>query len=119
MASFEIEGKLHKKSDTQKVSETFRKRELVIEVDDGKYPQFVPFELLQDRCSVLDPFNEGDLVKVSFNLRGREWNNRYFCSLNAWRIEKVSGSDTQAEKPKEVTKVETDDGKDSESDLPF
>lgn len=86
--ALEVEGVLHKKFDTESKTDTFQAREFVIKTD-GTYPQFVKFQLVQDRCSAIDPYNEGDNIKVSFDLRGREWNGKYFTNLNAWRIEKV------------------------------
>ncbi len=88
--SFEVEGKLHKKFDTENKTDTFQAREFVIEVADGNYPQFVKFQLVQDRCALVDSFQEGEQIKVHFDLRGREWNGKYFTNLNAWRIEKIS-----------------------------
>ena len=83
--SFEIEGKLHKKFDTENKTDTFQTREFVIETE-GTYPQFVKFQLTQDRCGIVENFNESDKVKVYFDLRGREWNEKYFTNLNAWKI---------------------------------
>ena len=85
--SFEIEGKLHKIFDTESKTETFQAREFVI-VTDGVYPQYVKFQLTQDRCSIIDAYSEEEKVKVFFDLRGREWNGKYFTNLNAWKIEK-------------------------------
>ena len=88
--SFEVEGKLHKKFETQSKTETFQAREFVIEINSGNYPQFIKFQLTQDRCAIIDNFNEGEQIKVHFDLRGREWNDKYFTNLNAWRVEKMS-----------------------------
>ncbi|MCB0570226.1 MAG: DUF3127 domain-containing protein [Phaeodactylibacter sp.] len=88
--SFEVEGKLIKKYDTENKTGTFQAREFVIEVMSGNYPQFVKFQLVQDRCSLLDPFEEGEPIKVHFDLRGREWQGKYFTNLNAWRLEKAN-----------------------------
>lgn len=88
--SFEVEGKLHKKFETEAKTSTFQAREFVIEVADGNYPQMVKFQLVQDRCGLIDDYNEGDQIKVHFDLRGREWNDKYFTNLNAWRIEAAS-----------------------------
>ncbi len=85
--SFEVEGRLHKKFDTENKTDTFQAREFVIEIDGGGYPQFIKFQLVQDRCSLLDAYEEGQIIKVHFDLRGREWNEKYFTNLNAWRIE--------------------------------
>jgi hypothetical protein len=60
----------------------------------------VSFQVTQDKCSMLDSFNEGDEIKVQFNLRGREWNGpqgiKFFNTLEAWRIEKVAAGSSNA-----------------------
>jgi hypothetical protein len=90
--SFEIEGKLHKKFDTEQKTQTFQAREFVIETVDGNYTQYVKFQLTQDRCQLIDQYQEGDNIKVHFDLRGREWQGKYFTNLNAWRLEHGGGA---------------------------
>ncbi len=92
--SFEITGKLYKKFATESKSEKFQTREFVIEVADGNYPQLVKFQLVQDRCQILDNYNEGEEIKVHFDLRGREWQGKFFTTLNSWRIEHSTGETT-------------------------
>lgn len=83
--SFEIEGLLHKKFETESKSATFQAREFVIQTD-GQYPQYVKFQLTQDKCALIDAYNEGSKIKVNFDLRGREWNEKFFTNLNAWKV---------------------------------
>jgi hypothetical protein len=95
--AMEATGKLRVIFDTKRVSERFTKREFVLELADGKYPQTVLFQLTGDRCANLDSFQIGDEVRLEFNLRGREWKNpqgevKYFNSLDVWRIEAARGS---------------------------
>jgi hypothetical protein len=83
--------------DTKQVSDKFRKREFVIEIPDGKYPQSVLFQLTGDRCSALDEFSIGDEVAVEWNLRGRKWTSnsgedKYFVSCDAWKITRVGAA---------------------------
>ncbi len=90
--AMEATGKLHAIFDTKQVSERFTKREFVLELVDGKYPQTVMFQLTGDRCGQLDGFSVGDEVRLEFNLRGREWRSpqgevKYFNSLDVWRIQ--------------------------------
>jgi len=93
--SYELTAKLFKKFDTIQRTDTFSAREFVMETD-GQYPQYVKFQLVQDRCAALDPYSEGQQIKVFFDLRGREWNDpksgetKYFTNLNAWKIESVA-----------------------------
>lgn len=90
--SFEITGKLYRKFATESKSERFQTREFVLETMDGSYAQMVKFQLVQDRCPLLDAFNEGEELKISFDLRGREWQGKFFTTLNAWRIERAAGA---------------------------
>ncbi len=89
--AFEVEGKLHRIFPTEQKSASFTAREFVLEVPDGNYPQLIKFQAVQDRCGVLDNFKEGDMVKVAFDLRGREWNGKYLTNLNAWKVDRASG----------------------------
>jgi hypothetical protein len=95
----EVVGTLKAKFDTQKVSDRFQKREFVLTTEASTpYPQHVSFQVTQDKCNILDQFGDGEEIKVQFNLRGREWNGpqgiKYFNTLEAWRIEKVSGGNS-------------------------
>ncbi len=83
-------GKLHKKFDTESKSSSFQAREFVVETNDSNYTQYIKFQLTQDRCSIIDPIKEGEQLKVYFDLRGREWNEKYFTNLNAWKVEAQS-----------------------------
>ncbi len=96
--SFEIKGKLVKKYEIESKTATFQTREFVIEINSGNYPEFVKFQLTQDRCSLIDAYKEGDTIKVSFDLRGREWQGKYFTNLNAWRVQ-ADDSETPKQQP--------------------
>jgi single-strand DNA-binding protein len=109
MSSFEITGRLIKKYDIESKSASFQTREFVIEIQDGQYPDYVKFQLTQDRCKIIDPYQEGDQIKVSFNLRGRQWQDKYFTNLNAWRVESADGT-TAAPGPKQTTTKSPDSG---------
>ena len=76
----------------QSVTSAFQKRELVVTTDE-QYPQHILIEFTQDKCDLLDKYKIGKEVKVSINIRGREWTNpqgetKYFNSIQGWRIEK-------------------------------
>ncbi|MCZ2100268.1 MAG: DUF3127 domain-containing protein [Chitinophagales bacterium] len=87
--SFEVQGLLHKIFDTESKTETFQTREFVIRTED-QYPQFVKFQLVQDKCGVIDGFNADEKIKVFFDLRGREWQDKYFTNLQAWKVERLA-----------------------------
>ncbi|AIZ64085.1 hypothetical protein PK28_10950 [Hymenobacter sp. DG25B] len=93
--AYDATGRLHEIFDEQQVSEKFRKREFVLEVIDGQYPEHIKFQLVQDKTALIDQYKVGDEVKVTFNLRGRGFNKNgqmlYFTNLEAWKLEPASG----------------------------
>ena len=92
MSDLKLEGTITVIKDKQQVTDTFAKREFVLETAD-EYPQHVKFECTQNKCDDLDKVKIGDEVTVHFNVRGRLWQNEkkkedvYFVTLNAWRLE--------------------------------
>lgn len=93
--NFEIEGRIIEIFPVEQITDSFRKREFVIEhierVNDREFTDYVRFQLIQDRCEILDKFKSGQDVKVSFNLRGRKYEKngeiKYFTNIEAWRVE--------------------------------
>ena len=102
----EVTGKIKLINETQTFGASgFRKRELVVTTDE-QYPQMLMIEFVQDKTDILDSYNVGEDVKVSINLRGREWINpegeaKYFNSIQGWRIEKL-----QSNSPTEMPPIE-------------
>lgn len=95
----EFTGKIRVINPTQQVSSTFKKRELVVTTDE-QYPQHIMVEFTQDKTDLLDSYRQGEDVKVSINLRGREWvspqgETRYFNTIQGWRIERVQADAPQ------------------------
>ena len=115
--SFEIEGVLYKKFDTESKSSSFQAREFVITTE-GQYPQYIKFQLTQDKCALIDPCNEGEKLKVSFDLRGREWQEKFFTNLNAWRVEKASSDNNDFQNSSGPTPPIFEENPNSEGGLP-
>lgn len=90
-----VKGKILQISDTQNVSASFKKREFVLEyAENPQYPEYLKFEMIQDKCDLLNGYNVNDQVDVSFNLKGRKWTDakgevKYFNSLQAWKLARV------------------------------
>ena len=93
-------GKIIHIGETEYVSDAFKKRIVVIETDE-KYPQQVPFEFVQKSCELLDGCAVGQTATIAYNLRGREWQGRYFVNLNGWKIDASgdAGPDAQPDDP--------------------
>lgn len=89
---FEINGTIKKIFDEQTFGSGFNKREFVLTIEAGRFPQDIKFECVKEKVGLLSALKPGAQVKVSFDLRGREWKESYFVNLNAWKIEPVGDS---------------------------
>lgn len=125
----EISGRVKVINAVQQVSASFKKRELVITTEE-QYPQHILVEFTQDKTDLLNNFQPGEQVKVSINLRGREWINpqgetKYFNSIQGWRIEKMQAEapvSTQQMPPMpaaEAFEPATNFNEEEHDDLPF
>ena len=100
----EIQGKIKKIDETKTYGNNgFRKREVVITTEE-QYPQHIMVEFVQDKCDLLNNYSVGQEVKISINIRGREWTNpqgevKYFNSIQGWRIENLQVEETPAGMP--------------------
>lgn len=120
--TFETEGTLKLLYDTQTFSSGFAKREFVVEVPDGKYPQMLKFECVKDKIAMLDGLKVGDPVKVAFDIRGSEYKERFYVNLNAWKITRNGGGgDSRIEREPASSSFDSqfDNEPDSSDDIPF
>jgi hypothetical protein len=124
----EIQGTIKHIEQTKTVgSGGFRKRELIVTTDE-QYPQHLMIEFVQDKTDMLDAYKVGQPVKVSINLRGREWTNpqgevKYFNSIQGWRIESLQSTGSNPGLPPvppiDAFEPADDLREDDHDDLPF
>jgi single-strand DNA-binding protein len=84
--AYDLTGKIKLIQDAKTFDSGFTKREMVVIVEDGKYPQEINIEFIQDKVALLDSLQVGKEVTVTFDIRGREYNGRYFNNLQGWKI---------------------------------
>lgn len=121
-----LKAKILEIFETTQVTDTFKKREFVVEyAENPQYPEFIKFELTQDRCDLISQFKPGEEVDVWFNLRGRKWTDpqgqvKYFNSLQAWKIDSVQPENTQPEESRLESQKEPEWlTNEDDDDLPF
>ena len=116
--AYELTGKVKLIQELKTFDSGFRKREIVVTVEDGRYPQDISLEFVQDKVDLVEGVSEGEDVTVTFDIRGREYNGRYFNNLQAWRI---NSNDSTAAADKEVQqgKPEPFDRIVDDGDVPF
>jgi hypothetical protein len=89
--ALELNGKIKVIMDVQTFGSGFTKREFVITTEE-QYPQDVKFEALKEKTAILDQYSVGDQVKVSFNVRGNEYQGKYYVSLQSWKIDNIGAA---------------------------
>ena len=132
MASLELEGRIASKlakQNGQSAKGPWVKQDFILEFQDGNYTSEVCFTSFgNDKVAELDRFQAGDQVKVSFNIRAREFNGRWYNDVRVWRISPV-GHDAPAAfpapdygtQPQQAPAPSLDDipAEDESNDLPF
>ena len=126
---FDVTGKLIAKYETVQRSEKFRTREFVIETTEdigGRIiNNYIKFQSVQDRTTLVDRFNIGDTVKVHFNIKGSKWEKNgqinYITNLDAWRLENVNMQTQESPSTSASTAYSTSGtiSGDMPDDLPF
>jgi hypothetical protein len=109
MSESTIKGAIKLINPIKVISDKFSVREFVVTTPDAKYPQDILFQTINDKMDVLESLGVGQQVEVSYNVRGREFNGRYYNTLDAWKIEVTGSKPSQAS----TQPIELDD------DLPF
>jgi len=123
----ELQGRIKLIDETKTYGNNgFRKREVVITTEE-QYPQHIMVEFVQDKTDLLNNFQAGQMVKISINIRGREWTNpqgetKYFNSIQGWRIESLDQSnegDMPPVPPMDTFEPVEDLKAEEHDDLPF
>ncbi|HKK41274.1 MAG TPA: DUF3127 domain-containing protein [Bacteroidales bacterium] len=125
--AFEITGKVIDISPVNQVSDKFKKREFVVEKKEtggtAVFIDYIKFQLIQDKCDLINDSYMNEEVKIWFNIRGNKWERdgkvNYFTNLDAWKIEKVTGAAGDQEVPSHTTLEDIPPDIDELSDLPF
>jgi len=85
-----VSGKIHLIGQTETVGNNgFTKRQIVVETSE-QYPQKVAIDFVKDKCSILDSYKVGQEVTVDVNVRGSEYNGKFYVNLQGWKINALS-----------------------------
>jgi hypothetical protein len=125
--AFEISGKVIDISPVNQVSDKFKKREFVIEKKEAGgaavFIDYIKFQLVQDKCDLINESFLNEEIKIWFNLKGNRWERdgkvNYFTNLDAWKIEKISSQGRDQNLPSHTTLEDIPPEIDELSDLPF
>ena len=99
MSEAKVRGVVHLVEETKTYGQKgFRKRLVVLEQDNGRFPNFIPVEFIQDACAQADGLSVGDEIEVDYRLNGRKWQKdpnsevKFFLSAEALGYRVVGGS---------------------------
>ena len=88
--ALELEGTLRQKLGVQQGTSArgqWAKQEFILEFPDGNFTSQACFTAFgQDKVAELDKYQAGDRIKVSFNIKSREYPGRWYTDLQIWRI---------------------------------
>lgn len=115
---FEITGTVKKIFEEQTFGSGFNKREFVLTIESGKFPQDIKFECVKDKVALVAALKPGAKAKVFFDLRGREWKESYFVNLNVWKIESLGGG-SDAQNADDGAPLPEEPGQPVDEDVPF
>ncbi len=116
---FEITGTVKKVFEEQTFGSGFNKREFVLTIESGKFPQDIQFECVKDKVGLVAALKPGAKAKVFFDLRGREWKEKYFVNLNAWKIELVGAKPEPPMTDDDGAPLVEPPGESVQDDVPF
>ena len=125
--AFEISGRVIEISPVNQVSDKFKKREFVIEKKEAGqtavFVDYIKFQLVQDKCDLINESFLNEDVRIWFNLKGNKWERdgkiNYFTNLDAWKIEKINPGNIQTDIPSDNIPEDIPPEIDDLSDLPF
>ena len=76
------------------------KQEFVLETLDASYPKKVCLTAWGDKVADLKQFATGDTLKATFSAESREYNERWYTELRAFRIELTEGEGDSTPAPR-------------------
>ena len=117
--AYDLTGKIKIIQEVKKFDSGFTKQEMVVVVEDGKYPQEINIEFVQDKVSLLDNLQIGQEVTVTFDIRGREYNGRYFNNLQGWKIVTQGDENTFSDRGQSSPPPNVAPSDFGDSDIPF
>ena len=125
--AFEIIGRLIEILPVNQVSDKFRKREFIIEKKESGgsavFVDYIKFQLVQDKCDLINESFLNEDVKIWFNLKGNKWERdgkvNYFTNLDAWKIEKMTSQGRDQNVPSNQALEDLPPDNEELSDLPF
>jgi hypothetical protein len=74
------------------------KQDFVIETP-GEYPRKICITAWGDKADEVAGLSEGEELKISVNIESREFNDRWYTDVKAWRIEREPGTDRSSGDP--------------------
>lgn len=128
MSDSKLRGIVHLIEETKSFGQKgFRKRLVVIEQENGRFPNFIPVDFLQDACDRVDDLNVGNEVEVTYRLSGRKWQKdpnsevKYFlsCEATAFRVVGAGATDEGVAPPTDVNDSFAQAAYENDDEVPF
>lgn len=125
MSEAKVRGVVHLVEETKEYGQKgFKKRLVVLEQSNGRFPNFIPLEFLRDNCDAADDLQVGSEVEISYQLSGRKWQKdpssevKFFLSAEALSFKVIAAGDPSGAVDAESANDAFSESYD-ENDIPF
>ena len=99
MSDAKARGVVHLIEETKTYGQKgFRKRLVVLEQDNDRFTNYIPFDFIQDACDSVDDLNVGDEAEITYRLSGRKWQKdtnsevKFFLNAEATAFKVLGGT---------------------------
>lgn len=121
-----VRGKVHLVEETKTFGQKgFRKRLVVLEQENGRFPSYIPVDFLQDACDQADSLRLGDEIEVTYRLSGRKWQRdpnsevKFFLSCEAINFRVVGGASDDGMAQGDINDNFAQAAYENQDDVPF
>jgi single-stranded DNA-binding protein len=96
MSNCKVTGTIHLINETKEFGTNgFRKREVVLVQNQGKYDNYIPVTFILDQCEDADELTAGAEVTIEYRLNGRKWTSpegedKYFVNLEVMNVVNIA-----------------------------
>jgi hypothetical protein len=121
--SLSVKGRLVKiltmESGVSRTGNAWKKQEFVVETQE-QFPRKICFTLFNDKVTLLNGFTPGEDIEVSFDVESREFNNKWYHNINAWKLERVGQAPVaDVPPPFSADDIPPENVTEEQDDLPF
>lgn len=92
MPMYDITAEVHHLGELEKKGEKQFPLQTLVLLDRGKYDNYYPIIFKGDKTLLLEGIRQGQRVKITFAVKGREWNGKWFADISGIKLQVMDQS---------------------------